>query len=528
MTTTDTVNAPPGTFPTTDRVQAFDSNLILHGFPTTINGAGLELQATGATPHTITVGGTIGLNGISVAADAAHPVNAGAAFLIVGNGGTVNYNVVGTISADATAGGNALEITNTGTGIISLSHSGAVSSASGDGVRAVTSGTGSVTVVLTGGVTAATGTGVVIGGSGSNSLTNDTAQTITGMTGVSTLSGATTITNRGTIEGTGGTAVQFGGVGNVLIMDGPSAALTGNAVGSGTDVLRFAGATGSTFDMGQIDTGFIEIQKTDASTWTMTGTNTSTAPVLIVGGVLQAGAGAVFNPSARVTADATLDLNGTNQTIGSLAGGAAGVVTNGAAATVSVLTAGGDNTSTTFSGVIQDGAGTVGLTKAGTGTLTLSGANTYTGATTISGGTLGLIGGGSIASSSEVNLAAAGAGFDISGTAAGATITTLSGVAGSTVALGAQTLTTISNGSTAYAGVIGGTGGLTKAGAGTLNLSAVNTYTGMTTITSGTLGLIGGGSIASSSEVNLAAAGAGFDISGTAAGATITTLGGVA
>lgn len=52
------------------------------------------------------------------------------------------------------------------------------------------------------------------------------------------------------------------------------------------------------------------------------------------------------------------------------------------------LTTGNNNASTTFSGVIQDGPGVTGLTKVGTGTFTLTGANTYTGLTTISGGTL--------------------------------------------------------------------------------------------------------------------------------------------
>ena len=52
------------------------------------------------------------------------------------------------------------------------------------------------------------------------------------------------------------------------------------------------------------------------------------------------------------------------------------------------LTAGANNTSTTFSGVLQDGASALALIKAGTGTLTLTGANAYTNGTTISAGTL--------------------------------------------------------------------------------------------------------------------------------------------
>ena len=60
-------------------------------------------------------------------------------------------------------------------------------------------------------------------------------------------------------------------------------------------------------------------------------------------------------------------------------------------------------TSSTFSGFIQNGTGTVALTKAGSGTLTLSGANTYTGGTTLGGGELSLGSSGAIGSTSGIN-----------------------------------------------------------------------------------------------------------------------------
>ena len=97
--------------------------------------------------------------------------------------------------------------------------------------------------------------------------------------------------------------------------------------------------------------------------------------------------------SATVTflTGGVLDLNGQSETIDGIASNAAGdgTITSGAAG-AATLAVGAGNATSTFSGVIQDGSGTVGLTKLGTGNLTLSGsaANTYTGITTVAAGTL--------------------------------------------------------------------------------------------------------------------------------------------
>jgi autotransporter-associated beta strand protein len=171
---------------------------------------------------------------------------------------------------------------------------------------------------------------------------------------------------------------------------------------------------------------------------------------VISDGTLKAGAATnVFGATSAITANTPgfLDLGGNSQQIGSLAG--SGTVTNSGLA-AAVLTT-GDATNTIFSGLIQNGAGTTALTKQGAGVFTLTGSNTYSGATTINGGTLALTGAGSIANSSGVNIANAAGAFDISGTTAGATITTLSGVTSSDVVLGGETLT-LSNASSTYNG----------------------------------------------------------------------------
>src|SRR6185312_13874153 len=142
------------------------------------------------------------------------------------------------------------------------------------------------------------------------------------------------------------------------------------------------------------------------------------------------------------------------------------------------VTAAGDTLG--ISGVIGDGGNGFGLTKAGAGQLLLTQVNTYTGATTVSAGSLALTGVGSIASSSGVALNSASANLDISATTAGTTIAGLTGAfPGSTVNLGSKTLTVdLTAGTDGFSGVIkdaggigGGTGGsLIKTGAGTLLL----------------------------------------------------------
>ena len=103
------------------------------------------------------------------------------------------------------------------------------------------------------------------------------------------------------------------------------------------------------------------------------------------GATLQALSTSALSPTSAFVVAGTLDLNGSSNQIGSLAGRRHGDQWGPADA---VLTTGADNTLHNFGGLLQDGTATLGLAKIGTGTLTLAGANTYSGVTTVSTGTL--------------------------------------------------------------------------------------------------------------------------------------------
>lgn len=364
------------------------------------------------------------------------------------------------------------------------------------------------------------------GGASTGGLVKSGAGTLT-LGGVNTYAGNTDI-SAGTLKiantaalpsGTGKGDVTIAGTldlnANSITLNGLSGAgsITSSAAGS---ISLTAGANNrtSTFN-GTIanGSGTIALTKTGTGTLTLGGSNTFTGGVTINGGALQlANAGSLnsstpntvtFGPSAAV--GTKLQLNGYSVTIGALATNATpGTViienANSLAATLTVNQA----TNTTFAGVLQNGtgAGTLGLTKSGAGTLTLTGNNTFTGTATISAGTLALSGGAAIADGAAVSLAnTAGAILLLN---ANETIGSLAGggTTGGNVNLQSFTLTT--GGATNYAGAISGTGSLIKTGSGVFTLSGTNTSTGTTTVSAGTLALSGGNAIADTATVSLA------------------------
>lgn len=182
------------------------------------------------------------------------------------------------------------------------------------------------------------------------------------------------------------------------------------------------------------------------------------------------------------------------------------------------LNVGALNTNTTYAGVIKNSWSSVGklsLVKVGTGTLTLSGANLYTDATSVQGGTLALSGSGSVSGSAGV-VVSAGATFDTSAVTTSATINSLAGGGG--VNVGAKPLTIANNGTSTYSGVMAGSA-LVTLSAGALTLTGNSSKTGGWTVNGGTLtfagGLFGSGILRGTLTVNSGGV-AVIDLSGSA------------
>ncbi|EHW1974838.1 autotransporter-associated beta strand repeat-containing protein, partial [Salmonella enterica subsp. enterica serovar Ordonez] len=312
---------------------------------------------------------------------------------------------------------------------------------------------------------------------GSGDVTNDaTLELNTGGDFINNIGGT------GRVEKSGDDTLTLSGsnsyTGGTLISSGTLVATNVDALGSGdvTDNATLELNTGGTFDNAISGSG--QVVKSGDETLTLSGANSYTGGTLISSGTLVASNVEALG-TGDVTNDAVLELN-----------------------------TGGD-----FDNAIS-GSGQV--VKSGDETLTLSGANSYTGGTTISGGTLvatnvEALGTGDVTNNATLELNTGGT-FDnaISGSGqvvkSGDDVLTLSGansysggtlisdgtlVASNVEALGTGDVTDdatleLNTGGT-FDNAIGGSGNVVKSGADTLTLSGSNSYTGGTTISGGTL-----------------------------------------
>jgi fibronectin-binding autotransporter adhesin len=139
--------------------------------------------------------------------------------------------------------------------------------------------------------------------------------------------------------------------------------------------------------------------KLGSGTLVLGGSNSFSGGSTVSGGSLRLGhASGLGSPSGRLAIQAgSVDLNGNSVTIGLLTGSAGTSITSGVVGAARLTSSSAD--ASTFAGTIGDGSGSVGFTKAGAGRLTFTAAQSYTGSTIISGGTLALGAGSALASS---------------------------------------------------------------------------------------------------------------------------------
>ena len=271
------------------------------------------------------------------------------------------------------------------------------------------------------------------------------------------------------------------------------------------------------------------LTKFGAGTLTLSGANTYTGATSITAGTLKfAKTASLYNGATgswtatniKVGSNATFALNvgGTDEfTTGNVTtllgnlGGANGTSSNGFAsgAILGFDTTNASGNTFTVADILANstgsGGGALGVTKIGTNTLVLSGANTYTGVTTISAGTLSVSADNNLGNAPGA--ATAGSLVINGGTLSASTGFTLNsnrGIALGTTGSTGGTIDVVASQTLAYGGIVadnGGTNTLTKSGSGALTLSGANTFTGGVTLNAGTLNINNNTALGSSSGV---------------------------
>jgi fibronectin-binding autotransporter adhesin len=218
---------------------------------------------------------------------------------------------------------------------------------------------------------------------------------------------------------------------------------------------------------------------------TISGANSYSGSTTISAGSIKLGrANGLSSVSSIIfTSGTSLDINGYSQSLGSLSG--AGTITSSSSGTLTI-TIGADNSSTSFSGVIEKGSATsLALTKSGSGTLTLSGNNNYDGGTNINAGVLSLGSANAIGTSGTISFGGGTLQYTSSNTTDYSS--RLSGASG-------QAFKVDTNGRnvTWATDLTNASSSITKSGAGTLTISnSIGASSVNLIVTAGTLSLPG-------------------------------------
>ena len=491
----------PGALPVTSLLNVVSGNVLLGENQTVagLSGSGGSLNASGA-PSTLTVNLPAGLSTSYAGALGNDPGNsANTLSLILAGAGVEVLTGSNAFSGQTTISGGTLALGNANAlnqSTVAVNTAGGLSFSSGIATFNVggLSGSGSLALANTGGITLSlggNGQAAVFAGSlnGSGSLAK-TGSGLQALTGGNSYTGTTAV-NAGILEADQpGSLPGYSSSGKISVAASATLAVNmggaGEWQGSNVDTLRSHAAFASGAFLG-IDTsnaasavvysssvgGAIGLVKLGAGELLLTGSNTYTGGTVVNGGILEAKSPlALPNYSSAgslaVAAGATLAVSvggageWTAANVDSLRGNNSAFP---AGSWLGLDTTDGNFTYGDIAGISAAG----GLSKLGPGMLTLTGANTYPGPTSVSGGTLQIgngTSGESLASPSITNNA---------------------------------TLVFNHADALVYGGVISGSGGLLKTGGGTLTLSGgngslvANTYTGTTTVNGGVLAVGGSG-----------------------------------
>ena len=319
--------------------------------------------------------------------------------------------------------------------------------------------------------------------------------TVAGVTGIGIFtSGTLTISNGGALNSQSGVEIDsFFGTPSVMVTGAGSTWTVGGGFG-----LRVGnGSTGGEGTLtvtngGRVDvTGIVRVgdQTTGTSFMTVTGAGSTvtTAAELRIGSATAIG---TVNITDGGVVSAALGTSiGAGSTLNLGAGGLSGALVTPTIVNAGAIVANFTDTLT----LAADISGTGTLSKAGAGILILSGTNSYSGGTTVTGGLINFLAGGLGTGTITVN----GAGLQW---AAGNT----SDVSAQLAAIGSGGATFDTNGNNvSFATTLAGSGGLTKTGGGTLTLGGAS-YTGATNVNGGTLQAGAANVFASSSAVTVA------------------------
>ena len=253
------------------------------------------------------------------------------------------------------------------------------------------------------------------------------------------------------------------------------------------------GGASSRLDVNGDISGSFGLEKTGVGTVRLqTGTKTYTGNTVVTAGTLDLNVANALPSGAgkgNVKVDASMGLR-FGQTINGLNGSSTGTISAFSSGTKG-LSIGSNDANGDFAGTISKGSGVISVTKVGSGTQTLSGTNSYTGATTVSAGSLyvngalgatavtangGIFGGtGTVGGNVTINAATFAAGASPGSIEIGGNVN-LAGTSTTAIELGGTTFTL--NGTEQYdrTKLTGAAASLTLGG-GVLSLSLVDGFT---------------------------------------------------